>query len=170
MAAGEGGGPDLFGGAARVSPVSGDVMLLDLPPGDPRLLGEVYPVLHELRTALSEDQFELVYREGFPQGLRFTAAYRHAGGAPTECVGVAGWRIVWLTLALKRLYVDDLVTSAGARSLGVGAALLRDLEARAKEAGCSRLDLDSGVHRGHAHKFYFRESLTIDAFHFSKQL
>lgn len=169
MAAAKDEGLQAFGGA-QVSTVNDSIMLLDISPQDPRLKQEVYTVLRELRTTLTVDQLELVYREGFPQGLRFTAAYRHAGGEPTECVGVAGWRIMWLTLALKKLYVDDLVTTEGARSLGVGRALLRYLEAKAKEAGCTRLDLDSGTYRGHAHKFYFRENLLIDAFHFWKQI
>jgi len=40
------------------------------------------------------------------------------------------------------------------------------LKAEAKAQGCNELHLDSGVHREQAHKFYFREGLTISAYHF----
>jgi GNAT superfamily N-acetyltransferase len=136
-------------------------MLVDVEPGDARLVGEVLPVLLELRPHLTAESFEAVYREGWPQGLRFLAAY----DGP-RCVGVAGWRILASTSTIRKLYVDDLVTTDGARSGGVGRALLAELTQRAATAGCTKLDLDSGVHRGRAHRFYFREGLTITAYHF----
>ena len=81
-------------------------------------------------------------------------------------VAVAGWRLVACTTAGRRLYVDDLVTDPAVRSAGHGQLLLAELERRARDAGCSILDLDSGVHRGAAHRFYFRERMTITAYHF----
>jgi len=142
-----------------------DIELVDLEPGDARLVVEVLPVLQELRPHLTPSTFRLVYAEGHPQGLRFTAAY-HAG----RCVGVAGWRLVATTANLRKLYVDDLVTTAEARSTGVGRALLASLAQRAEAAGCRALDLDSAVHRADAHRFYMREGLTIISFHFARQL
>ena len=142
-----------------------DLELVDLDPGDGRLIDEVLPVLRELRPHLRVDSFTAVYAEGHPQGLRFTAAYE--GG---RCVGVAGWRIVATTATLRKLYVDDLVTTADARSTGVGRTLLAALAERAEAAGCSALDLDSGVHRADAHRFYMREGLTIGSFHFARGL
>src|SRR5215212_6622798 len=106
-----------------------DVTLVDLEPGDPRLAAEVLPVLRELRTHLDEESFAAVYAEGHPQGYRFTAAY-----AGSRCVGVAGWRVVATAHVLRKLYVDDLVTTAGDRSTGVGHALLTGLEAKARAA------------------------------------
>ena len=41
---------------------------------------------------------------------------------------------------------------------------------RARAAGCSVLDLDSGVQRRDAHRFYMREGLTISSFHFARVL
>jgi GNAT superfamily N-acetyltransferase len=142
-----------------------DVELVDLEPGDPRLVGEVLPVLRELRPHLTADGFSAVYVEGHPQGLRFTAAYGRG-----RCLGVAGWRIVATTANLRKLYVDDLVTTATSRSTGVGRALLADLTERAAAAGCTALDLDSGVQRADAHRFYMREGLTISSFHFARRL
>jgi GNAT superfamily N-acetyltransferase len=141
-----------------------DLELIDLEPGDARL-GGALEVLRELRPHLTAASFAAVYAEGHPQGLRYTAAYD--GG---RCVGVAGWRIVATTATLRKLYVDDLVTTAASRSAGVGRTLLGALAQRADAAGCTAIDLDSAVHRADAHRFYMREGLTINAFHFARGL
>jgi hypothetical protein len=44
------------------------------------------------------------------------------------------------------------------------------LDRVARERGCDMLALDSGCQRPQAHKFYFREGLTITAFRFQKRL
>lgn len=139
------------------------MVITDIPPGDPRLRTDVLAVLGELRPHLTAESLDAIYAEGYPQGLRFSAAYREG-----RCVGVAGWRIVATTVATRKLYVDDLVTAASARSAGVGHELLRHLESRAAAAGCSVLDLDSGVQRFDAHRFYLRERFAITSHHFSK--
>jgi GNAT superfamily N-acetyltransferase len=139
---------------------------VDLEPGDARLAGEALPVLVELRPHLTAEDFAAVYAEGHPQGLRFTAAYDDED----RCVAVAGWRLVATTVSLRKLYVDDLVTAPDHRGKGIGAALLRELERRARDAGCTVLDLDSGTDREDAHRFYFREQLIIRGFHFLRRL
>jgi GNAT superfamily N-acetyltransferase len=139
--------------------------VVDIAPGDPRLEADVLPVLQELRPHLTPESFAAVCEQGHPQGLRFTAAY-----ADGRCVGVAGWRIVATTVTLRKLYVDDLVTTETARSQGIGHQLLAALLEKARDAGCSVLDLDSGVHRADAHRFYMREGLTITSFHFARSL
>lgn len=137
--------------------------IVDFDPGDPRLTNEVLPVLAELRTELTPESFDGVYRDGYAQGLRFTAVYEDG-----RCVGVAGWRLMWTTHVIKKLYVDDLVTTQQRRSHGVGRALLAELAERAKAAGCTALELDSGTQRRDAHRFYMREGLTISSFHFAR--
>lgn len=139
--------------------------LVDLEPGDPRLAVDVLPVLRELRPHLDEESFAALYAEGHPQGYRFTAAY-----VDGRCVGVAGWRVLATAFVGRKLYVDDLVTAADARSGGVGHVLLAELERKARAAGCAVLDLDSGVHRHDAHRFYFRERMHVSSHHFSKPL
>jgi GNAT superfamily N-acetyltransferase len=84
--------------------------------------------------------------------------------------GLALWRIVENTYEGRRLYVDDLVTDAACRSQGVGKALIHWLEERARALSCDVLALDSGVQRGDAHRFYFREGFHISAFCFKKKL
>lgn len=138
--------------------------LVDLPAGHPGWESAL-PVLQELRSALTAERLAQVLAEGEPQGLRFLGAFRGE-----RCAGVAGWRIVANTSATRKLHVDDLVTTAAGRSTGVGAALLEELERRARAAGCTCLDLDSGVQRHAAHRFYLRERFDIDAHHFGKRL
>jgi GNAT superfamily N-acetyltransferase len=139
--------------------------IVDFDPGDRRLETDVLPVLVQLRPHLTAESFAALYDEGYDQGLRFTAAYDG-----DRCVGVAGWRIIATTVAMRKLYVDDLVTAEDRRSGGVGRALLDELASRARAAGCQVLDLDSGTHRVDAHRFYMRERMTITSFHFTLAL
>ena len=134
--------------------------IVDIDPDHPRL-PEMLEVLQHLRTDLGLAQLREIYAEGYPQGLRFTAV--EDGG---RFVAVAGWRLVACTTVGRRLYIDDLVTDPDVRSSGHGKLLLAELERRARDAGCRVLDLDSGVHRGAAHRFYFRERMTISSYHF----
>ena len=136
--------------------------IVDLNPGDDEGLAAAFPVLRELRPNLTAASFTQIYQEGHPQGLRFTVASRNG-----ECVGVAGWRIIATTVAGRKLHVDDLVTSDAHRSAGIGHALLTDLIRRAAAAGCTLLDLDSGVQRFGAHRFYLRERMALTAHHFT---
>jgi GNAT superfamily N-acetyltransferase len=151
--------PDHHGVRATIS----TVLLADVEPGDRRLEHDVLPVLRELRPDLTAERLAAVYEEGYPQGLRYLAAFEH-----DRCVGVAGWRIVATTTATRKLYVDDLVTLASERSRGIGARLLAELFDRARASGCRVLDLDSGVQRGDAHRFYEREGLTVTSYHFAR--
>jgi len=138
--------------------------IVDIDPDHPRL-PELHAVLQHLRTGLTLPQLRDIYAEGYAQGLRYTAV--DDGG---RLVAVAGWRLVACTTAGRRLYIDDLVTDPTLRSAGHGHLLIAELERRARDAGCSLLDLDSGVHRGAAHRFYFRERMTITAYHFTLAL
>jgi GNAT superfamily N-acetyltransferase len=147
------------------------VEIVDIGPDDPRLHCDVLPVLTQLRPHLTEDLLKRIYQEGHPQGMRFMAAYYNEADCGGEeprrrCVGVAVWRICATTLAGRKLYVDDLVTVSDARSQGVGKAILTELTARAQAADCGFLDLDSAVNRKDAHRFYMRERMHINAFHF----
>jgi GNAT superfamily N-acetyltransferase len=70
----------------------------------------------------------------------------------------------------KLLYVDDLVSDETARSRGYGKQLLDWLKAEARDNGCSELQLISRVTREQAHRFYFREGLSIECFEFRVKL
>lgn len=140
------------------------MQIADLAVDDPRW-ARALPVLQELRPHLSAQSLRAVYTEGRPQGYRFLAAFDG-----DRCLGVAGYRVLATAFTGRKLYVDDLVTASQNRSAGVGKALLGELERRARAAGCSVLDLDSGVQRHDAHRFYLRERMHISSHHFTKQL
>jgi GNAT superfamily N-acetyltransferase len=83
---------------------------------------------------------------------------------------VAGYRFMEMLYCGKIMYVDDLNTDEAYRSRGYGKALLDWLKAEASTNGCEQLHLDSGVQRENTHRFYFREGMTIIAYHFRQAL
>lgn len=128
-------------------------------------LRRAFVVLAELRPHLSEDTFVAQALRQLAAGWRL--AVREDEGAVVAC---AGYRISeWLAWG-KALYVDDLVTAAGARSHGHGEALFRWLVDEAKREGCAQLHLDSGVQRFGAHRFYLRQRMDITSHHFALRL
>ena len=84
--------------------------------------------------------------------------------------GITVYRIIEKTFSGRELYCDDLITDQALRSTGIGHALMAYMEQVADARGCDCLALDSGTQREQAHKFYFREGLTVPAFHFSKSI
>jgi GNAT superfamily N-acetyltransferase len=86
------------------------------------------------------------------------------------CQALAVFRFLENTASGRTLYVDDLVTDAARRSSGHGKRLLNELERIALQHRCQSLSLDSGTHRSDAHRFYFRERMSISSFHFVKPL
>ncbi len=87
-----------------------------------------------------------------------------------EVAGVTVFRILEKTHSGRDLYCDDLVTDEARRSSGVGHALMQYMEAVCRERSCDTFSLDSGAQRQQAHKFYFREGMTITSFHFDKKI
>ncbi len=122
-----------------------------------------WPVLHQLRPHLEEADLLPAVRRMAPHGFRLVFAEDEAG----EVRAVAGYRVTEMLRTGLMLEVDDLVTDADARSGGYGKALLDWLVAEAQALGCSVVELDSGVQRHDAHRFYFREGMHILGYHFS---
>ena len=120
-----------------------------------------YPVVVQLRPHLDEPTFLERVRRQMQQGYRLAA--RLDGDA---IVAVAGYRLGENLVSGRHLYVDDLVTDERGRSRGHGRELLAWLAVRARELGCATLELDSGVQRAAAHRFYFENRMTISSFHF----
>lgn len=124
-------------------------------------IARCHPVMHQLRPHVPLEGF--VERVRGMQRTGYHLAFLEYEG---EVRAVAGYRFLDQFAAGRVLYVDDLVTDDGTRSHGHGAALLAWLRERAVEDGCERLELDSGVQRADAHRFYFRHRLTIVGYHF----
>jgi GNAT superfamily N-acetyltransferase len=121
-------------------------------------------VHRQLRTALPAD-YDGKMKRVFAGGGRMCVA---AEGDAVR--GVAVYRVYENTFEGRHMYVDDLVTDEKQRSTGVGHALMEHLQGLAREAGCEAYTLDSGTQRQQAHKFYFREGMVINLFHFRKPL
>lgn len=138
--------------------------LVDLPTGDARW-AQALPVLRELRPHLTEALLEQILEAGASQGLRFTAILDDGA-----CLCVAGWRVMDTTTVMRKIYVDDLVTAEAARSRGCGRLMLEHIEQRARELGITRIELDSGVQRHAAHRFYLSQHYDIVSHHFSRTL
>ena len=83
---------------------------------------------------------------------------------------VAGYRFIEMLYCGKIMYVDDLNTDERYRSKGYGKELMDWLKDEATAHGCGQLHLDSGVQREDTHRFYFRERLTINCYHFRVML
>ena len=126
---------------------------------------ECFDVISELRTHLNKDEFLNTVRHMETEGYKL--AFIQEKG---EVVAAAGYRIYTNLFMGKHLYVDDLVTKENARSQGHGEQMVKWLRNEAKNEGCNFYHLDSGTHRGEAHKFYFRQGFTIASYHFSEKI
>ena len=124
-----------------------------------------FPVMYELRPHLAAETFVRLVRAMQREG--YVLAALEADG---EVRAVAGFRINVLLARGKNLYVDDLVTAEASRSHAYGSRLLQWLIQYARDKDCDSFDLDSGVHRFRAHRFYFREGMHIGAYHFTLSL
>jgi len=122
-------------------------------------------VMQELRPHLREADFvERIRRQ---QAAGYVLAWLECDGA---VLAVAGFRLIDNLASGRVLYVDDLVTREAERSRGNGAELYAWLAEQARAAGCATLELDSGVHRFDAHRFYFGRRMHISSYHFRMPL
>jgi GNAT superfamily N-acetyltransferase len=118
-------------------------------------------VMSQLRPSLLETDFLARIRRMQQEG--FYLAFLDDAGAVRA---VAGYRFYDKLHSGRNLYVDDLVTDSDDRSRGYGSKLLAWLTDEARTHGCVQLELDSGVQRFDAHRFYFRERMHVSAYHF----
>jgi GNAT superfamily N-acetyltransferase len=129
----------------------------------PAEIGRCFEVMRELRPRFTNRKkfVEQVRRQ---QRSGYLLAFVEDDG---EVRAVAGYRFIEWLFSGRFLYVDDLVTRERDRSAGYGARLMDWLVQRAREARCTSVDLDSGVHRFDAHRFYFTRRMSIRSYHFS---
>ncbi|MGB8703329.1 MAG: GNAT family N-acetyltransferase [Thermosynechococcaceae cyanobacterium] len=98
------------------------------------------------------------------QARGYQVAFAESDG---KVLGVAGFVIGQKLAWGKHMYVDDLVTVEGSRSVGIGSQLVAWLKTYALDKGCTQIHLDSGVQRFPAHRFYVRQGFNIASHHFS---
>ncbi len=124
-----------------------------------------YAVMAELRPHVPHSTFGSQVRRQMQAGFRLAWAEDQG-----NVVAVAGFRVSDSLFHGKFMYVDDLVTTESSRSQGHGKRLFNWLVNHAREHGCKHLELDSGVQRFEAHRFYLREGMQIRSHHFSLEL
>jgi GNAT superfamily N-acetyltransferase len=124
-------------------------------------IADCFPVMRQLRPHLVEDEFVARIRLQEREGFRLAAL--RSGGAVRA---VAGYRVMENLVSGRLFYVDDLVTDEAERSRGYGDLLFQWLVARARELECDAFELDSGVHRHGAHRFYLLHRMDISSHHF----
>jgi GNAT superfamily N-acetyltransferase len=132
----------------------------------PTQIARCYPVMRELRTHLSTSD-ELVERVQRQQKDDCRIVYLEAGD---KIRAVAGDRLSESLFAGRFLDVDDLVTSTKDRSAGFGGQLFDWLVRFARAQKCQHLELDSGVQRFDAHRFYLMKRMSISSHHFTLKL
>jgi GNAT superfamily N-acetyltransferase len=119
-------------------------------------------VMRQLRPNVPPEEYLATVRR-----MMQTDGYHLAAIYEGETVrAVAGYRFMEMLYCGKIMYVDDLNTDERSRSKGYGKELMDWLKGEARAHGCGQLHLDSGVQREDTHRFYFRERLTINAYHF----
>lgn len=124
-----------------------------------------FPVMVQLRPHLSESEFMKRVQKQQQEG--YFLAYLEADG---EIESLAGYRYYNMLSRGHIMYVDDLITNESSRSKGYGKAIFEWLVQEARANNCDQLDLDSGVQRFDAHRFYFRQRMHIPTYHFELSL
>jgi GNAT superfamily N-acetyltransferase len=128
----------------------------------PEEIRHCFSVMRKLRTHIT-DEVNFVQRVLRQQKQGYCLAFLESEG---EVRAVAGYRFLESLFSGKNLYVDDLVTRDSDRSRGFGGELLDWLMEQARKNGCESLELDSGVQRFDAHRFYFAKRMSISSYHF----
>jgi GNAT superfamily N-acetyltransferase len=129
-------------------------------------IARCFPVIQQLRPHLIESEF--VSRIRRMESEKYQLVFLADENASVR--SVAGFRLMEMLYAGRMLYVDDLITDSASRSAGFGEKLFAWLTAHARELGCDELALDSGTQRVEAHRFYLRQRMKINCFHFSLPL
>ena len=124
-----------------------------------------FSLMQELRPHLKSEDFTQQVLAQFKEGYHLFAMIKES-----QIVTLCGCRISANLAWGKHLYIDDLISSGSGRSLGYGKEMMAYLISFAKEKGCEKMHLDSGVQRFQAHKFYLREGFKIASHHFSQEL
>ena len=129
-------------------------------------IARCYNVMRELRPHIaSVESFIAQVQRQQQQG--YLLAYLEAHN---EIRAVAGYRFQEMLYHGRLLYVDDLVTRESDRSAGYGGKLFDWLVDQAQQHECDHFELDSGVQRFDAHRFYLMKRMKIASHHFSLPL
>lgn len=139
-------------------------MSIQLVESDSQILA-CFPILAQLRPHLKQEHFLEQVKRQQRNGYQLTCLEQD-----NRVVAVAGFCISECLAWGPFLYVYDLVVDEAVRSKGHGQSLFAWLVEFAKLHDCSELQLDSGVQRFDAHRFYLQQRMNIASHHFSLHL
>lgn len=125
----------------------------------------LYPLIHQLNTEISLDDYHEMLKDMLPKGYRQVGAFLN-----DACVGVAGFWINTKLYCGKYMEPDNVIVSNKYRNLKLGTKLLHWLHEEALRNNCKVSLLDAYVQNKDAHRFYFREGYSILGFHMIKKL
>ena len=131
-----------------------------------RDLERCYPVMKELRTHLSLEEFVSIYFESHSADGYELIAIEEQG----EIQALMGYRFLTDYLRGRHLYIDDLVCTEKVRSKGLGAELLEIAESIAADNKIKSLRLCTGIENERGIKFYDRNGWTKRAYAYNKTL
>ena len=127
---------------------------------------DCFPVMQQLRPHLDlsrfAEQVEIQMRNA-----GYVLAYLEDCG---EIKAAIGYRVTSFLAWGRVLYIDDLITDGASRGKGYAGALLDWAFARAKEAQCDQVHLDSGYQRNEAHRLYLNRKMRLACHHFSIEM
>ncbi len=129
-------------------------------------IGRCHAVMRELRPHF-DDETKFIARIRQQEKEGYHLAFLEADDAIRA---VAGYRLLEMLFSGRVLYVDDLVTTESERSTGHGGKLFDWLVEEARRQKCDSFELDSGVQRFDAHRFYLTKRMKITSHHFSLAL
>lgn len=110
---------------------------------------DAYPLMHQLRDALSIQEYKNLLEAMIPNHYRMFGMYEGA-----KLIALAGTAVQTNLYYGKHLWVYDLVTDVTLRSKGYGRKMMEFLEDHAKKEGCCCVALSSGLQREKTHQFY----------------
>ncbi|MEN1935853.1 GNAT family N-acetyltransferase [Paenibacillus sp. 102] len=129
-------------------------------------LDEVLPVLQQLRTALTKEEAQSLFRQMKEERYQLFSLYNKEN----EVVSLAGVAVCTNFYNKNHVFVYDLVTAEAHRSKRYGEVLLSYIERWGKERGCTCITLTSAFPRIDAHRFYEREGYEKVSYSFYKKL
>ncbi|EHK65413.1 GNAT family N-acetyltransferase [Achromobacter arsenitoxydans] len=132
----------------------------------PEELRACLPLMRALRPHLS-DEADFIQRIGRMRQEHYRLLAAVQDGA---AIALAGYRHQENLIYGRFLYIDDLVVDESRRGGRWGARLIGALDELARDSGCDRLVLDTGLGNALAQRFYFRQGLLTSAIRFSKPL
>ena len=122
-----------------------------------------FPVMQQLRQHLDLPRF-VEQVENQMRNAGYVLAYLDEDG---EIKAAIGYRVTSFLAWGRVFYIDDLITDGANRGKGYAGALLDWAFAKAREAQCDQVHLDSGFQRHEAHRLYLNKKMRLASHHFS---